>query len=151
MIKSSKDFWSGLLYIFFGACVVLIGRDYSMGTALRMGPAYFPTLLGGLLCVVGLVSLVRSFIVQGTPVGKLALRQLAIVSASVVLFGMIVRGAGLAIALPLLIMISAMASARFHWLPSIAMATGLTVFCVLVFLQGLGIPLPLIGSWLGGY
>jgi hypothetical protein len=151
MIKSSKDFWSGLLYIFFGACAVIIGRDYSMGTALRMGPAYFPTLLGGLLCLVGLVSLVRSFIAQGTPIGNLALRQLAIVIASVVLFGMIVRGVGLAIALPLLIMVSAVASARFRWLPSIAMAAGLTVFCVLVFLQGLGIPLPMIGSWLGGY
>lgn len=150
MIKSSKDFWSGLLYIFFGAGAVIIGRDYSMGTALRMGPAYFPTLLGGLLCLVGLVSLVRSFIVQGTPVGKLAIRQLAVVTASVALFGMIVRGAGLGVALPLLIMTSAMASTRFRWLPSIAMAAGLTVFCVFVFLHGLGIPLPLIGSWLGG-
>jgi putative tricarboxylic transport membrane protein len=68
----------------------------------------------------------------------------------VLLFGFIVRGAGLAVALPLLVVISALASARFRWRPTLIMAAGLTVFCVLVFLKGLGIPMPTIGHWFGG-
>ena len=60
MIRSSKEFWSGLLYIFFGSGTLLIGRDYGMGTALRMGPAYFPFLLGALLILIGVISTIRS-------------------------------------------------------------------------------------------
>ena len=150
MIRGTKDFWSGVLYVFFGSTALIVGRDYGMGSALKMGPAYFPSLLGGLLIVVGAVSVIRSFIVEGTPIGRFALKPLAIVVGSVILFGAIVRGAGLAIALPLLAMISASASARFRWIPSIVMAAGLTIFCVLVFLKGLGVPLPLFGSWFGG-
>jgi putative tricarboxylic transport membrane protein len=150
MIRSTKDFWSGALYIFFGSVALLVGRDYGMGTALRMGPAYFPFLLGGLLILVGAISLIRSFFVQGTPIGRLALKQLAIVVGSVIFFGAIVRAAGLVIALPLLAMLSAAASVRFRWAPSIAMAAGLAIFCILVFIKGLGVPLPLLGSWFGG-
>jgi hypothetical protein len=150
MIASTKDFWSGVLYVFFGSAALLIGRDYGMGTALRMGPAYFPSLLGALLILIGGVAAVRSFLVYGTPVGKFALKKLAFVVGSVILFGVIVRGAGLAIAVPLLAIISARASTRFGWIPSITMAAGLTFFCILVFVKGLGVPLPLIGSWLGG-
>ena len=53
MIRNPKDFWIGLIYIFFGSSAILIARDYSMGTAIKMGPAYFPTILGGLLLTVG--------------------------------------------------------------------------------------------------
>ncbi len=60
-IKNGKDFWAGLMYIGFGAAFFLIARNYNMGTALRMGPAYFPTVLGALLVVIGLMVLGRSF------------------------------------------------------------------------------------------
>jgi putative tricarboxylic transport membrane protein len=56
----------------------------------------------------------------------------------------------LLIALPLLVIISALASSQFRWVPTIALAAGLTVFCAFVFIKGLGVPLPLIGPWLGG-
>jgi hypothetical protein len=73
-----------------------------------------------------------------------------LVVSSVFLFGFIVREAGLIIALPLLVIISALASSQFRWVPTIALAAGLTVFCALVFIKGLGVPLPLIGPWFGG-
>jgi putative tricarboxylic transport membrane protein len=150
MIRNPKDFWTGLIYIFFGASAVLIGRDYGMGTALRMGPGYFPTVLGVLLTLIGIISLVRSFIERGSPIGGLAFKGLLLVVGSTLVFGLIVRGAGLAIALPLFVLISAYASIDFRWGPSIALAAGLTVFCVLVFLKGLGVPLPILGFWFGG-
>jgi len=150
MIRSTKDFWAGALYIFFGASAILIGREYGMGTALRMGAAYFPTVLGGLLIFVGGIAVLRAFIVPGTPIGRFAFKGLTLVIASVLLFGLIVRGAGLVVALPLLVMVSASASTRFRWGPTVALAVGLTIFCFLVFLKGLGVPLPLLGPWLGG-
>ena len=148
--RNPKDFWTGIIYISFGLASVLIARDYGMGAALKMGPAYFPTILGGLLVGIGVIAVIRSFIVPGAPVGAFAFKGLALVGFSVLLFGLIVRGAGLAVALPLLVVISALASARFRWRPTLIMAAVLTVFCVLVFLKGLGIPLPTIGPWFGG-
>lgn len=149
MIRSTKDFWSGLIYIFFGASAILIARDYGMGSALKMGAAYFPSVLGSLLILLGSISLIRAFIVAGTPISAFAIKGLLLVVGSVVTFGLLVRGAGMAIALPLLVFISAAASSRFRWTPTLIMAAGLTVFCVLVFLKGLGIPLPVMGPWFG--
>lgn len=150
MIRSVKDFWTGLIYVFFGSSAVIIARDYGMGTALKMGPAYFPTVLGGLLVLIGIISLVRSFVRAGSPIGSFTVKGLLLVVASTVVFGLIVRGAGLVVALPVLVIVSAYASDEFRWGPSLALAAGLTVFCILVFLKGLGIPLPMVGPWFGG-
>jgi hypothetical protein len=148
--RNAKDFWTGIIYIVFGLGAVLIARDYGMGTALKMGPAYFPTVLGFLLIVVGVISLIRAFIVPGTRIGAFAIKGLSLVVVSVLVFGIIVRGTGLAVALPLLVVISAYASTRFRWGPTIGLALGLTIFCVLVFLKGLGVPLPILGPAFGG-
>lgn len=129
---------------------MLIARDYSMGTAVKMGPAYFPTILGGLLVLIGTISVIRSFVVSGTPIGAFAFKGLALIIGATLLCGFLVRGAGLIVALPLLIILSAYASSRFRWAPTIVMAFGLTLFCVVVFIKGLGIPLPIFGSWFSG-
>jgi putative tricarboxylic transport membrane protein len=150
MIRSSKDFWSGLIYVFIGSSAIIIARDYGMGTALRMGPAYFPTMLGGLLLLIGAVSVIRAFLVKGSPIGAFAFKGIVAVVGATILFGLIVREAGLAIALPLLAIVSALGSTRFRWWPTLAMAAALTVFCIYVFIKGLGIPLPILGSWFGG-
>ena len=150
MIRSRKDFWTGLIYIFVGVSAMIIARDYSMGTGVKMGPAYFPTILGGLLILIGAISLLRSFIVSGTPIGAFVFKGLSFVIGSTVVFGLLVRGAGMVVALTALVIISAYGSKRFRWRPTIVMAVGLTIFCALVFIKGLGIPLPVVGPWLGG-
>jgi putative tricarboxylic transport membrane protein len=149
MIRSAKDFWSGLIYIFFGVSAIVIARDYGMGTALKMGAAYFPTVLGGLLIVIGSISVIRGFVIRGAPVGAFAIKGLLMVVGATLLFGLTVRGAGLAIALPVFVILSAAASSRFRWRPTLLMAVGLTLFCVLVFVKGLGVPLPVVGPWFG--
>lgn len=60
-IKNGKDFWAGLMYLGFGLGFAIVSQNYNMGTAVRMGPAYFPTMLGGLLAILGAVILARSF------------------------------------------------------------------------------------------
>ncbi|MGE5841202.1 MAG: tripartite tricarboxylate transporter TctB family protein [Deltaproteobacteria bacterium] len=147
--RNAKDFWTGLIYLFVGSGALIISRDYDMGTAVKMGPAYFPTLLSVLLMVIGITSVLRSFFKSGSPIGVVAWKGLVLIVASTLLFGMIVRGAGLLLALPLLVIVSASASARFSWKTSLAEAVGITVFCIVIFLKGLGVPLPILGSWFG--
>jgi putative tricarboxylic transport membrane protein len=147
--RNGKDFWAGVIYIVIGSAALIISRDYGMGAAVKMGPAYFPTMLGVLLMIIGIISVVRSFLKSGSPIGAVAWKGLVLIVASTLLFGMIVRGAGLIIALPLLVIVSASASARFSWKFSLAEAAVITVFCVVVFLKGLGVPLPILGSWFG--
>ena len=149
-IRSIKDLLAGLIYIFFGASAILIAREYNMGTAFKMGPAFFPTVLSMLLVGVGAISIIRAFIVPGTPIGAISIKGLLLVTLAIVVFGLVVRGAGLAIALPLLLFISAAASVKFRWQTTLMIAFGLTLFCVLVFLKGLGIPLPVVGPWIVG-
>jgi hypothetical protein len=150
LIRSSRDFWTGLIYLFFGVVAIVVSRDYSMGTGGRMGPGYFPTILGYLLVLIGAIAVMRSFIASGAPIGAFAFKGIALVGSSILLFGVIVRGAGVAVALPLLVILSALASAKFRWVPTLFIAVGLTIFCILVFIKGLGIPLPIIGPWLSG-
>ena len=151
-IRSNKDFLTGLIYLAIGMGFILVSRitELKIGTALRMGPAYFPLVLSFVLVGIGLISLVRSFIKPGTPIGTFAVKGLALVVVSTFLFGLLVRGVGFIAALPLLVVVSSYASRQFRWGPSLLLAAGLTVFCALVFLLGLGVPLPLLGPWFGG-
>ncbi|MGH8806675.1 MAG: tripartite tricarboxylate transporter TctB family protein [Noviherbaspirillum sp.] len=148
-IRNPKDFWSGVIYVLFGLAAVLIGQDYAMGTAGRMGPAYFPTILGSLLAIVGLIAIVRSMFSVGAAVEKFWIREALVITVAVLLFGVLVRGAGLVPAVLVLILLSAYASVKFRLLPSVLLAAGLAVFSVLVFVKALGLPMPVFGPWLG--
>ena len=150
-IKHHKDFWTGIIFIFFGLAAIIIGRDYNMGTAGRMGPAYFPTVLGGLLAVVGLIAVIRSFFREETdPMGRFAVKECILVLTGVVLFAFLVRGGGLVAAVMALMLVSALASKKFNWRTSIPVAIGVTAFSVLVFIKALGLPLSIVGPWFGG-
>lgn len=151
-IRSNKDFLTGMIYVAIGSGAVLIAvlGDYKIGTAVKMGPAYFPLVLSFILIFIGLISLIRSFIRRGTPIGAFTVRGLMLVVIPTILFGLLVRRAGLVVVLPMLVIISSFASRQFKWGPVLTLAAGLTVFCTLVFLKGLGVPLPILGSWFGG-
>jgi hypothetical protein len=146
-LRNPKDFWSGTIFIGVGLAAVLIGRDYSMGTAGRMGPAYFPTILGALLALIGAIAVVRSMLTHGEGVARFTLKGLALVLGATVLFGVFVRSAGLPIAIILMVLMSGLASVKFKLVPFVLVAIGMTVFCSLVFVKGLGLPMPLLGSW----
>ncbi|HET9024492.1 MAG TPA: tripartite tricarboxylate transporter TctB family protein [Burkholderiaceae bacterium] len=149
-IRSPRDFWAGLLYAGVGTAAIVIARDYSWGRGGRMGPGYFPTILGALLLIVGVAALVRAFLVRGEPIGPIAWKGTLLVSGAIVLFGSLLRPAGLVPALVALILVSAAASAkfRFEW-RALALMIGLVAFCALVFVTALGLPVPLLGTWFG--
>lgn len=149
LVRNPKDLFAGLIYLAVGLSALYIGRDLPMGTALKMGPAYFPAVLGWLLAFIGVISLVRSFLRTGTPVVKFAWKPLLLITGAALVFGLLVRGAGLVVALPLFVVMTAFASTKFRWVPTLLLAAAATVFCSLVFVKGLGVPLPLLGKWFG--
>ncbi len=148
-IRSPKDFWAGLIYMGIGLTVIFLARDYGMGTAMRMGAGYFPTALGMFLSLIGAIAIIRSWRFEGAPVERINLRGIFLIVGPVLLFALLVRQIGLVLAIPLLVCCSAYASSKFRLLPTLGLAIGLTLFCSLVFIKGLGIPLPFIGSWFG--
>jgi hypothetical protein len=147
-IRSPKDFWAGLLYAGFGAVAVIVARDYGMGSGARMGPAYFPTVLGSLLLRIGVASIARSLFRDGEPIGAIAWLPMVLVTAATVLFGLLLRAAGLVPAIVVLVLVSAAASVkfRFDW-RSLGLMALLVAFCALVFVEGLGLNVPLFGAW----
>lgn len=148
-IRHPKDFWIGIIFLFFGLAAIIIGRDYAMGSAGRMGPAYFPSVLGGLLSLVGLIGVIRSLLRAGEPVGKFYIREILLILVAVLLFGLLMRNAGLVPATLVLVLMSAYASPKFTWGASLLLAIGLALFAVVVFVKLLGLPMPILGPWLG--
>ena len=149
-VAGSKDFWSGVIFLGVGVAFALFGRHYPMGTTMRMGPGYFPALLAGLLALIGLALIVRSFLQPGPSVGRLAFSKLVLVTLSSVLFALSLRRLGLAAALILLVVVSAYASKRFRWPVALLLAVALAVGSSIIFVRLLGLPIPIRGAWLGG-
>lgn len=150
-IRAEKDFWAGTLYVLLAAAFLWFGRDFRFGTASRMGPGYFPVVLGWVLLGFGVISIGRSFLKAGETVGEIAWTKLAIVTVSVIAFGALIQSAGLAFALPAMVVTSALASSRsVYSFKSLLVLVALTVFCILVFIKGLGVPMPILGFWFDG-
>lgn len=145
-IKSQKDFWSGLMFVAVGIGFAWGATNYSFGTSARPGPGYFPFGLGILLAVLGAFTLFESLTVEtqdGEPVGAFAWRPLLILIGSIVLFAAMLPRLGMAISLPVLVFVSALAGDEFHWGEALANAAVLTVGSWLVFIYGLGLTIPL--------
>ncbi len=149
-IRSQKDFFAGLLFIAFGAAFMWIAQDYTFGTARRMGPAFFPIILSGILIAIGIFIAARGIMVSEEPMRGFTLKGLVLVIVGTLLFGFLVRNAGVPIATALLVSVSAFASQRFNWKPTLVLAIGMSVFCTVVFIYALGLPMPVRGPWLGG-
>jgi hypothetical protein len=151
-IKSQKDFWSGAMFIAVGIAFAWGALNYSFGTSARPGPAYFPFGLGVILALLGALTLFQSLLletVDGDPVGAFAWRPLAIVVGSVVLFGLLLPSLGLVVALPVLVIVSAMAGDEFHFGEAIANAAVLTAGSWFIFVYGLNLTIPLWPAFMG--
>jgi len=143
-IKSPKDFWAGLMFIGVGVFfVVWAATHYQLGTAVRMGPAYFPILLGGLLAFLGVLVLLESFAMAGPRVPKFSFRPLILISLACVVYGYLMKPLGLVGATAALVLISAYGGHEFKWKEVIILCVVLIVFSVLVFVKGLSLPFPL--------
>jgi putative tricarboxylic transport membrane protein len=149
-IRNPRDFAAGAIYLALAVAAIWIGRNYQFGTSERMGPGFFPTVLGAVLALFGLVSIGRAFIRPGEAIAPFAWRPLLLVLGATVLFGVLLPRAGVVIALTGLIVVGALASRNSRLdAASVAALVGIVAFCVVVFVKGLGVPMPLVGTWLG--
>ncbi len=142
-IKGPKDFWSGLIFTGFGVAFVAVARNYPLGSALRMGPAYFPTLVGGMLAILGVVLIARSMFSAGEAVGYIGLRVLVLVLGALVLFGYLLDYTGLVPAIVALVFVSSAGGHEFKWWEVSILSVALVVMAVGIFYYGLGMPLDL--------
>ncbi len=151
-IKSQKDFWSGLMFLGVGAAFAIGSLEYSFGSSARPGPAYFPFGLGVLMAILGAMVLYGALTKDtpdGDPVGAFAWRPLVIILASVALFGFLLPRLGMFITLPLLVILSALASEEFTLKGAALNAAVLTAFSWAIFSWGLGLTIPLWPTILG--
>jgi len=147
-VKSPKDFWAGLMFIAVGLFFLIGARNYELGSAARMGPAYFPTMVGGLLAVIGVVVFFQSLVVKGGKVAVFPIRLILFMTVALLLFGYLLKPLGLVAALTLLVVVSAFAGHEFKLKEVLVLASALIVLSVLVFVKGLGQPFPLWPAFL---
>jgi hypothetical protein len=148
-LKSQKDFFAGLLYTVVGVAFAWGATSYNIGTGARMGPGYFPMLLGILLaiigCVVMFVGALRSPAKDGDPIGKWAWKPLFFIIGANVLFGILLAGLpslgvpamGLIVAIYGLTIVAGLAGATFSLVSSLILGTVLAVGSYLAFVVAL--------------
>ena len=150
-LRNKQDFWSGVMFIAIGAGFAWKATSYSMGTAARMGPGYFPFWLGIVLALIGAIVLIGSLSTKATEttIDRFDWRIVVLVVGSVILYGAVLRPLGLYVSVFLLVVVSSFASHEFNWKIAVANGIFLVIFSYLAFIKGLGLIFPLWPAFLG--
>src|SRR5688500_6433452 len=106
-LRNNKDFLAGLLILTIGCGGFYMALDYPFGSALRMGPGYFPRVLAGVLMAFGVFVLIRGLLKFEAVKGRWGWKPLAFVTAALVAFGWIMEKFGFVPALIVLFIVSA--------------------------------------------
>jgi len=146
-LRNNRDWIAGLLFIVLGALAAVLARDYPFGTTMRMGPGYFPTVLGGILLVFGATILLRGIRSGETVKGAWGVRPLAWITLSIVLFGFLLDRVGMVPATVVTLFVASAAGREFRLKEVLLLAIVMTAFSVAVFSYGLKLPYPLVGSY----
>lgn len=142
LIRNPKDFYAGLLFMSFGLAALVISWSYPLGAAARMGPGYFPRVLGILLLGLGALLSLSGFRSTGEVMSGWSWRPLVIVLLGVGFFSLTAQWLGVVVASMTLVFISSVASEEFRWKEALISGAIQAVSVVAVFVYGLGMPLP---------
>ena len=142
-IRSSQDFWTGIAFVGFGLATTFLARNYHFGTTARMGPGYFPTVLGLILAAIGVFVLVRAFLSEsGGQIATIRLGLLGRLLFSVAAFGLLLPYFGLFVAAFVTVLLAAWAGSEFNLGEGIVTAAVLSVSSWLVFVYALKQTMP---------
>jgi hypothetical protein len=148
---NTKDLAAGSMFAGIGLFFVISAwLTLPIGQAFAMGPGYFPLVLGVVLTICGLGIAAAGIGKPAEMFGRVSWRGLVLVMASIIFFGVTVRGLGFAPALFVSVLFAALASGRLSGRTSLIVSAVLTVFCVGVFIYALRLPYPIIGRWITG-
>ena len=147
-LRNNKDFLAGLLMLAIGGGGFYMALDYPFGSALRMGPGYFPRVLAGILMAFGVFVLIRGILNFEKVKGRWGWKPLAFIIVALVAFGWIMDRLGLIPALVVMFVVSALGGHEFRWKEVAILTVVMSAFAVGVFVYGLGLPYPL---WPGSY
>jgi hypothetical protein len=151
MQRARKDLLAGAVFAGFGLAFAITSTTYDIGTPLRMGPGFFPLVLGGILVVLGVSIAVKGFVAgEGGAIGNVPWRALVLLVAAILFFGFTVRDLGLVPALFVTVLLAGLAGRSARVIPAVVIAVSLTALSVLIFVVLLQLRLPLVGPWLGG-
>jgi hypothetical protein len=142
-IKNQQDFWAGLMFIAFGLAAIFIARDYPYGTAMRMGPGYFPTWVGAMLILLGAAVSAVSFRLEEGHITPFAWKPMILLSLSFIVFGYGIDHVGFVPALVGVIILSAAAGKRFRLLEVLLLTVVLVLLELGIFVYGIELPLRL--------
>jgi hypothetical protein len=150
-IKNQKDFWAGIMFIAFGAFFASFGTRHTIGTAAKMGPGFFPTSLGVIVILLGIVIMGRSLSAKATAdkVDKFNVSPLVLILGSTVLFGVLLKPLGLVASLLILVGVSSYASHEFSWRAALINAAVLIVTCLVIFVWALKLQFALWPPFIG--
>ena len=160
-IKSQKDFFSGLMFLVVGAAFAWGATKYSIGTGARMGPGYFPLLLGVLLAAMGADICFTSLVVEtanGDKVGKFGWRPIIYILGGNLAFGVLLGGLpsiglpymGLIVAIFALTIICSKAGNEFNLRDVLLLASALSVGSYLAFIVLLKLQIPVWPAFITG-
>jgi hypothetical protein len=144
-----KDLLAGGIFIALGVAFAAGSLAYDIGTPVRMGPGYFPLVLGVVLAGLGVLVIVKGFIAgEGEPIGEVDWRAVILITAALLFFGLTVRGFGVVGALFGASLLAALARSQTSRREALVIAVGLTALSVIIFIVALQLRLPLVGSWI---
>jgi hypothetical protein len=145
-VKSPQDLGAGVVFVLIGAAGLVFGQDLAFGSAARMGPGYFPTLLSYLIIAIGLVLTVKSWTADGPPIERIQFRPLFAILVAILAFGALIDRIGLALSAAVLTIGAAYARRNVNRTETLLLAAGLALFAVGIFAYALKQPLP---AWWG--
>jgi hypothetical protein len=139
-IRNSEEFYAGLTFFSFGVLAVLLARGLPIGTTMRMGPGYFPTVLGALLALLGVIISARGLWLRKEASKPWSLRPLLLVLGAVLAFAFLIDTFGLVAATLALITLSCMGGREGRLWETALLSLMLMILAVGLFVYGLGLP-----------
>jgi len=145
-----QNLLAGLLLILVAAIAAWQASPLSFGTLRHIGPGLVPLVLAAFIAIIGVILVLTWLRGERSSTGRWPLRGPLFILGAAVVFGLIVRPLGLAVAGPLLVVVAAFASHETRWIEILIFAAGMTVFCLVLFKYLLALPIP-VAPWLIGY
>ena len=143
-LRNNRDFWAGVMLIALGAASIFIARGYPFGSTMRMGPGYFPSMLGGILVLFGIYVMIVGLRKGEKIAVHCSLRAVIVLPLSLIAFGVLMTHVGFIPAMAALVFGSASAGREFKFIEVLLLTVILTGLSVAIFIWGLGLPYPLI-------